>query len=116
MNPKRLSLGLVLSTVVFVTGAVIAQEEATPASTPEEREAFYTQTIEHRAEDILKALALKDAAKASRVHDAIILQYRSLRARDAAIGAKLKESGNTNADSAARSALACSLSKPLHEW
>jgi hypothetical protein len=116
MNPNRLSLGLLLSAFMFCAGSVFAQEDATPASTPEEREAFYTQTIEHRVEDILKALALKDAAKASRVHDAIILQYRSLRTRDAAIGAKLKESGNTNADSAARAALAGSLSKPLHEW
>ena len=116
MNPKRLSLGLLLSTVVFFTGVVSAQDEATPASTPEDREAFYTQTIEHRTQDILKALALTDAAKASRVHDAIILQYRSLRARDAAVGAKLKASGNTNADAAARSALARGLSKPLHEW
>lgn len=116
MNPKKLSLGLLLSTVVFFTGAVSAQEEATPASTAEEREAFYTQTIEHRTADILKVLALKEAARASRVHDAIILQYRSLRARDAAIGAKLKESGHTNADAAARSALARNLSKPLHEW
>lgn len=116
MNPKRLSLGLLFSAVVFCAGAVFAQDEMTPASTPEEREAFYTQTIEHRVQDILKVLALKDAAKASRVHDVIILQYRSLRARDAAIVAKLKESGNTNADMAARSSMARSLSKPLHEW
>lgn len=116
MNPKRLSLILPFSAVLFCAGIALAQDEATPASTPEEREAFYTQTIEHRAEDILKAVALKDAAKASRVHDAIILQYRSLRARDAAVSAKLKESGDTNADSAARSALVRNLSKPLHEW
>lgn len=116
MNPKRLSLGLLFSTVVFIAGVAFAQEEATPASTPEDREAFYAQTIEHRTADILKVLALKDAARAARIHDAVILQYRSLRARDAAIGAKLKASGNPNADAAARSVLAGNLSKPLHEW
>ena len=116
MNPKRLLVGLLFSAVVLCAGTVFSQDDATPASTPEEREAFYTQTIGHRADDILKALALKEADRAARVRDAVILQYRSLRARDAAIVAKLKESGNTNADLAARSALSGSLSKPLHEW
>src|SRR5438045_2354354 len=116
MNPMRLSPGLLFSALVFCAGTVFAQDDVTPASTPEDREAFYTQTIEHRTEDILKALALKDAAKAARVHDAVILQYRSLRARDAAVVAKLKETGNTNGDASARSPLARGLSKPLHEW
>lgn len=116
MNPKKLSLGLLFSTVVFFAGVVFAQEEVTPAASPEDRESFYTQTIEHRTEDILKVLALKDAAKTARVHDAIILQYRSLRARDAAVGAKLRETGKTNDAAAARSGLTRSLSKPLHEW
>ena len=116
MNPTRLLPTLLFSVVVFCAGNASAQEEATPASTAADREAFYTQTIEHRTEDILKALALKDAEKAGRVHDSIILQYRSLRARDAAVVAKLKDTGNTNADSAARSALASGLTKPLHEW
>lgn len=116
MNPTRLLSTLLLSVVVVCTGTVSAQEEATPASTAADREAFYTQTIEHRTDDILKALALKDAEKAARVHDSIMLQYRSLRARDAAVMAKLKEAGNTNADLAARNALASGLTKPLHEW
>ena len=116
MNPMRLSPSFLLSVVVFCAGAAFAQDETTPASTREDREAFYTQTIEHRTEDILKALAVKDADKAGRVHDAIILQYRSLRTRDAAVVSKLKEAGNTNADFAARSALTRDLSKPLHEW
>ena len=116
MNPKKLSLGLLFSTVVFFAGVVFAQEEVTPAASPEDRESFYTQTIEHRTEDILKVLALKDAAKTSRVHDAIILQYRSLRARDAAVGAKLKETGKTNDAAAARSGLTRSLSgDPLEQ-
>jgi hypothetical protein len=116
MNPKRLLLGLLLSAFVGFARTGAAQDEMTPASTPEEKESFYTQTISHRAEDVLKLLDLKDAAKAARVRDLIMVQYRSLRARDAAIGAKLKESGETNENSSARSTLVRGLSKPLHEW
>lgn len=114
MNPKRLFVGLMF--FAFTLGAAFAQDDSTPASTPEEREAFYTQTIERRVGDILKVLDLKDSAKAARVHDLLILQYRSLRARDAAIAAKLAESGVTNADSTARAPMARELSKPLHQW
>jgi len=116
MNPTRLFPSVLFAAVVFCAGAVGAQDETTPASTPQDREAFYTQTIEHRAQDILDALALKDAEKAGRVHDAIILQYRSLRARDAAVVAKLKETGGTNTDATARSPLSRDLTKSLHEW
>lgn len=116
MNPKRLLLGLLFSTFVCATRIASAQDDMTPAASPEDRESFYTQTLEHRTEDVLKALALKDAVKSARVHDVIILQYRSLRARDAAIAAKLKEAGKANDDAAARTALLASLSKPLHEW
>lgn len=116
MNPTRLLFASLLAIVVALARTAPAQEEATPASTPEEREAFYTQTINHRAEDVLKLLALKDAAKATRVSDLIMVQYRSLRARDAAVSAKLKESGASPDDAATRSALVRSLSKPLHEW
>jgi len=116
MNPKRLLPSLLFSAVVICTGTTFAQEEATPASTPQDREAFYSQTIEHRTQDILDALALKDADKAARVHDVIIIQYRSLRARDAAVVAKLKEAGTTNADASARSPLSRDLTKSLHNW
>lgn len=116
MNPKKMLPLFVFSTFVFCAGAAFAQEDATPASTPQDREAFYTQTIERRTQDILDALALKDAEKAARVHDLIITQYRSLRARDAAVVAKLKETGNTNADASARSPLSRELTKSLHGW
>lgn len=101
---------------MFCAGVVFAQEDVTPASTPADREAFYTQTIEHRTEDILKALSITNVDKAARVHDAIILQYRSLRMRDAAVAAKLKEAGTTNADSSAHGEVARVMSKPLHDW
>lgn len=42
-------------------------------------EAKYTQAIEKRTADIMSALDVKDEAKASRVHDAIMAQYRALR-------------------------------------
>lgn len=116
MNPTRFLLSLLLLLAVALPRTASAQEDTTPASTPEEKEAFYTQTITHRAEDVLKLLDLKDAAKAARVRDLILVQYRSLRARDAAVSAKLKDSGTASEDSAARSALVRSLSQPLHEW
>lgn len=62
-----------------------ADGERTAPFTAAELEGVYTANIEKRAGDILKLLALEDAAKATRVRDAIIAQYRSLRARDAAM-------------------------------
>ena len=49
-------------------------------ATPEQIEAKYTKAIEGRTADILKVLALDDQAKAAKVHDTIIAQYRALKA------------------------------------
>jgi hypothetical protein len=46
---------------------------------PPEDEAAYTQAIEKRTADIMNAINVTDEAKASRVHDAIMSQYRALR-------------------------------------
>ncbi|HZI32266.1 MAG TPA: DUF3826 domain-containing protein [Candidatus Binatia bacterium] len=69
---------------------------STPAATPAEIEAVYTSSIEGRADDILKALNLTDAAKSNQVHDIIIRQYRLLRARDVVIDARLAAEGKDN--------------------
>jgi hypothetical protein len=61
-----------------------------PAAKADTDEA-YTRVLETRAADILDVLGIDDPAKAARVRETIINQYRTLRtlqdARDAAIGA-----------------------------
>ncbi|MEY4387380.1 MAG: hypothetical protein RLY20_2663 [Verrucomicrobiota bacterium] len=116
MKPKSIALGLLLCSFTCIVGIVRADDEKTAATSTEDREAFYTQNIEQRTADILKALDLKDSAKAARLHDVIVVQYRSLRARDAAVAAKLKEQGKSITDAAARGGLTAKLTKPLHEW
>jgi hypothetical protein len=84
MNLKALRFALALI-VFIVTPAVAEDTERTEPFTAAEREAVYTSAIEKRVGDIMKLLAIEDAAKAARVHDAIAAQYRSLRARDEAL-------------------------------
>ena len=45
-------------------------------------EAKYSADISKRADDIVKALDLKDDAKAAHVHETVVSQYRDLRALD----------------------------------
>lgn len=67
-------------------------------ATPDQVEAKYTKAIEGRTADILKALALDDQAKAAKVHDTIIAQYRALKAWHDESDPKLKAAKhNTNA-------------------
>src|SRR5512137_238604 len=73
----------------------VSAQENTPPANAEDMEAAYTTAIEKRTADIVEKLALKDAAKATRVHDIVITQYRTLRARDAAIDNLLTAHGKT---------------------
>ena len=71
--------------------AVTAQAQySLPPGSPEEIEDVYNTAIENRTAGILKVLDLKDADKAAKVHEIIINQYRTLRARDDAIDSILK--------------------------
>ena len=74
-------------------------------------EAKYTATIEGRARDILKLLALTDTNRAAKVHDLVVGQYRALRAWHAANDDKLKAA---KADPAATQAIKATL-QPVHE-
>jgi hypothetical protein len=66
--------------------------------TPEQAEVNYTQAIEGRTADILKVLTLTDTNQAVAVHDAILAQYRALRAWHDANDASLKaQAKDTNA-------------------
>lgn len=84
MNHKALLAGVVLS--LGLNLASFAEDaERTAPFTAAELETVYTANIDKRAMDILKVLDLKEEAKAGRVKDAIVAQYRALRARDAAM-------------------------------
>ena len=106
---------LVFGVVIFVQTAVAETPELiTPPATDAEKEAVYTTSIENRSAGILKVLAVADTAKSNTVHDAIVSQYRALRARDAAIDAKLKADGKEISYANRASQLAAE-SKSLHE-
>jgi hypothetical protein len=98
----------------FLTAALLFSAAILAADTnslPADVEAKYTAAIEGRTADILKTLALSDTDKATRVHDAIITQYRALNAWHNGNDAKLKAAkGDTNALAQIRASL-----KALHE-
>jgi len=88
----------------------------TPPVTPEEKEAMYNATVNDRAADILKLLALTDPTRSNRVYRAIVDQYHALRARDEAIDDELRNVPRDSAEwSAARIAMFPHMSKPLHD-
>ena len=111
---KILSLTISLvAAVVFGAGPVRAQY-STPPPTAEENEATYNTAIENRTAAIITLLKLDDAAKSTRVHDIIIAQYQTLKARDAAIDTLLKLQGK-EVNYTNRASLLASESKPLHD-
>jgi hypothetical protein len=78
-----MKISLVLNALAaLVICSAGAKDQASTESnlTPDQVEAKYTQAIEGRAADILKVLALTDTSKAAKVHDAVIAQYRALKA------------------------------------
>jgi hypothetical protein len=105
-----------VSLSLFIAASVAAQIAPTPPAQPAEIEAAYTLAIGKRVAAIVSALDLKDEAKAGRVTQLLTNQYRSLRARDEVIDAKLKV-GAKDATGAKldRTALFQEMSKPLHD-
>ena len=99
-------------TVIFI-GSARAQY-STPPPSVEETEATYTTAIENRTAAIITALKLTDPEKSARVHDVIIAQYRTLKARDEAIDSLLKLQGK-EINYANRAHLLLDESKPLHD-
>jgi ERCC4-type nuclease len=87
------------------------------AASPAAADAAYTKAIEQRTADILSVLGLNDPAKAARVHDAIVEQYRSLNAWQTADEARLKELAGKGQNAAARGELdqIMATRKALHE-
>ena len=100
---------------VLILGNHSASCQVTPAATEAEKEALYTTTLEDRAADILKALALTNSATADAVHDLIITQYRVFRSRDALLDAQLKVQGK-EVNYANRAEKLAAETKVLHEY
>jgi len=82
--PRSIALAAVAALVPAALHAAPAERQ--PAPTPAETtatasnaEAEYTKAIEKRADDVLAALALDDPAKAGRVRQSLLTQYRALR-------------------------------------
>lgn len=99
---------IILAVAVLLAGKMLAED--TPVA-PTDAEAKYTATLEGRAAEILKELALTNAAAAGRVHDLVVAQYRALNAWHNTNDAKLKSArGDTNAVAEIRASL-----KMLHE-
>src|SRR4051812_33556963 len=64
-----------LACAVVVVGfaqLAIAQPATKPAKSPEQVEAQYTESLNKRANDVVAAAGVTDAAKMSRVHDALV--------------------------------------------
>ena len=83
MTRQFVYFGMVVFAAVGI--ASLAQAQTSPAFTAEEREAIYTTTIDKRTRAITEQLSLSDSTKSNTVHAVIMLQYRALRARDAAV-------------------------------
>jgi hypothetical protein len=89
-----------MRTAFFVSVVCLAAPSATPTfgangpnapAAASDDDSAYTKVLEKRAADVLDVLGLDDPAKAARVREAVVNQYRGLRklhdARDAAIQA-----------------------------
>jgi hypothetical protein len=115
IKPKALLAGLIA--VTCVTLPVWADDtQRTEPFTAAELEAVYTANITKRADNVLSLLQLTDEAKAKRVHDAIVAQYRSLRARDEAMDTMFQSlSKNAPGIETNRAAILKVLSRQLHE-
>lgn len=115
MNHKAFLAALVF-VLSFNLVALAEDAERTAPFTAAELETVYSANIEKRAADILKVLALQDEAKSGRVRDAILAQYRSLRARDEALDAMFQSlSKNAPGIETNRAAILKVLSQQLHD-
>ncbi len=108
---------LALAAILVITAGLsrhAAAQTITPPVTEAEKEAFYAKAIEYRVADIVKALNLADAAKASAVHDVLVDQYHALRVRDAAIDTRLRIDGK-EINYANRAPQLALQAQPLHD-
>jgi hypothetical protein len=120
MKPQILIAAAALVLVACFCRPVMAQASSSATSTPPisaaDREAVYSQAIENRTLNIMKALAVTDAAASNRVHDIILTHYRALRARDEAIDDELSDlAPGSDEWRTQRNAIFTSMSRPFHD-
>jgi hypothetical protein len=98
---------LLLIALATCSATLWAADTNSPAA---DTEAKYSASLEGRAADILKVLALTDTNQAVKIHDLVIAHYRALRAWHETNDARLKAAkGDTNAMAQIRASL-----KALH--
>ncbi|MSU57021.1 MAG: DUF3826 domain-containing protein [Pedosphaera sp.] len=85
MIPKFLLPVVAAGAAFAISAAAEENVEKSAPFTAADRELVYSTSIENRTANILKQLSLTDTNKTTRVHDALVAQYRSLRAREEAI-------------------------------
>ena len=118
--PLVVAAGLVLCAAL--TSPAHAQP-ATNAPATADAGAAYTRTITKRSADIVAALALTDAAKANRVQEILVAQYRALNAwheqHDTELKALNKSTSNDDKEAAAKAkaqiAEVQATLKPIHD-
>src|SRR5436190_773322 len=114
MTPKIVLAALAAAFLALPIFAQDSSERSAPF-TDAEREAVYSKSIDNRASAILKEIALTDTNKSARVHDALVAQYRALRARDAALDTMFQSlSKNAPGIETNRNAILRVLSQQLH--
>ena len=113
-TPPRILNGILSVTLPLLFVLAASAQYSEPPAQPAEIEAAYTIAIDKRAAAIVEALKLSDSGKAARVTEVLTNQYRSLRARDEAIDAKIKAQAKEGAK-IERASLFPSMSAPLHE-
>ena len=97
-------------------GLNLHAQESSPPFTESEREGIYIANIAKRATAAVELLALADAGKSNKVHELIMSQYRSLRARDEAMDTMFKSlAKNSPGLETNRAAILGVLSKSLHD-
>lgn len=115
MKP-RLLFAITLLYATAASGVFAEDVERSEPFTAAELESIYNANIEKRANAILEVLQITDQAKAGRVRETILVQYRSLKDRDEALSDMFRAlSQNAPGIESNRPAVLVILSKQLHD-
>jgi hypothetical protein len=115
MRIRPITCGLVFI-LACCAPAMSAAPTTAPAAATSDAEAQYNKDINKRGDDTIAALKLDDAAKAERVKQLVMNQYRSLRALHDARDAKLKEIGKDDKAAIDKTKADTEVAiKPLHD-
>ena len=106
--------GMLLLSCGFALAVSAASLAASPATQPSS-DTSYEQSINKRADDVVKALALTDDGKSLRVHDLVASQYRKLHDLDEVTDKQVKAAGNDKGKIAEIKADSDRQTKQLHQ-